>query len=77
MKSVVDCLVWFELQVCPHEFRFALVPRQPVLFGYRPDNGERGRTILVPYAGNEELVDSLIASLDSLVCSNHIFDTPP
>jgi len=77
MASVMDRLVWFELQVCPHEFRFAVLPGQPVLFGYRPEGQHKGRTILLPYAGNEELADSLIASLESLVRANHIFDTPP
>lgn len=77
MASLENRLVWFELEVCPQRFRFAVMPGQPVLFGCEPDEGEEGKTILVPYEGNEELVDSVIESLDGLVRSNQIFSTPP
>jgi hypothetical protein len=77
MASVTDRLVWFELQICPHVFRLAVLPGQPVLFGYRPEGGEKSRTTLIPYAGNEALVETLAAGLASLVRANRILGTPP
>jgi hypothetical protein len=70
-------LVWFELQVCPFEFRLAIIPGQPVLIGYGSGNGEEGQTALMPYEGNEKTVDWLIDSLDARIRTNRIFETPP
>lgn len=77
MERLTYRLVWFELEICPGKLRLAVIPGQPVLFGYEPDSGEKGKTILVPYEANEDLVDSLIESLDALVRSNKIFGTSP
>jgi hypothetical protein len=69
MADVVYRLTWFELEVCPQEFRFAVVPGQPVLIGV--DNA----VALVQYEGNEATYERIVDSLDELVQRWQIFET--
>lgn len=70
-------LTWFELQLCPFHFRLAIIPGQPTLIGFSPDDGNDGDTALMPYEGNEATVDGLLASLDGAIRRNRIFETLP
>lgn len=70
-------LVWFELQVCPFEFRLAVIPGQPVLIGFAGGGQEQGETTLMPYERNRGAVDALVNALDAAIGKSDIFFTPP
>ena len=68
-------LTWFELQLCPLQFRLAILPGQRALIGFSPVEGSEDCTALMPYAGNEAAVDGLLAALDGAIRKNRIFET--
>jgi hypothetical protein len=74
MSGITYRLEWFELQVCPLEFRLAVIPEQPTLIGFGGE-GEEGETALIPYEENAAAVDRLIESLDALVRRHRLFET--
>jgi hypothetical protein len=41
-RKTSNPIVWFEIQIAPFEFRLAVLPGQPVLFGYSEDEGRPG-----------------------------------
>lgn len=70
-------LVWFELQVCPFEFRLAVIPGQPVLIGFAGSGQQQGETTLMPYDRNRGAVNALVNALDAAIGKSDIFSTPP
>ena len=69
-------LVWFEMQECPLEFRFAVVPRQPLLFAARADAASKVVTYLMDASSNADVVRRLMAQLDMLLATNRVAETP-
>ena len=69
-------LVWFEMQECPLEFRFAVVPRQPLLFAARADAASKVVTYLMDASSNADVVRRLMAQLDMLLTANSVAETP-
>jgi hypothetical protein len=69
-------LTWFELEVCPFQFRLAVATGQNALFGYQPEDGGRVRSLAISYRRNEEHVKSVLESLHWLIVANGILDTP-
>jgi hypothetical protein len=69
-------LTWFELEVCPFQFRLAVATGQNALFGYQPEDGGRVRSFAMRYRQNEQSVKSLLESLHWLILANGILDTP-
>ncbi len=39
-------LIWFELQITPFAFRFAILPKQPILIGFI-GKVQKGLTLLI------------------------------
>jgi hypothetical protein len=76
MSTTEPRLTWFELEVCPFQFRLAVATGQNALFGYQPEDGGRVRSFAMPYRRNEEQVKSLLESLHWLILANGILDTP-
>jgi hypothetical protein len=77
MRFVDPELVLFELQVCPSEYRFAVAPGQPLLFGYKEKGEQMPRTAMLSYEGNEQRFQTLLESLHWLVLANDIMDMSP
>jgi hypothetical protein len=70
-------LEWFELELCPFEFRLAVIPKQPVLFAYKPTGTDKNLTYLMPTDEHKEVFDSIIQSLDVLIRKNRIMENKP
>jgi hypothetical protein len=68
-------LEWFELEVRPSGFRFAVVPDQAILFGKELGDKKTGGIWLVPR--DDRNADSIIQTLDSLIRSHHIMESVP
>jgi hypothetical protein len=68
-------LTWFELEVCPYQFRLAVATGQNALFGYQPEDGGKVRSYAIVYRRNQEQVKSLLESLHWLILANGILDT--
>jgi len=69
-------LILFEMQVCPSEFRFAIAPGQPLVFGYMTVASARPLTAILPYEGNEARFESLLESLHWLLVANNVLGSP-
>ena len=70
-------LAWFEVQECPHEFRFAILPNQPLLFGCHPEPGAEVCTWLLAPGQDAALVRTLIGKLGQLVQLHHVLAPLP
>jgi hypothetical protein len=69
-------LTWFELEVCPFQFRLAVATGQNALFGYQPQDGGKVRSFAIRHRGNEEAIKSLLESLHWLLVANAIMESP-
>jgi len=69
-------LTWFELEVCPFQFRLAVATGQNALFGYQPDDGGKVRSYGLVYRHDQQRVKSLLESLHWLLVANGILDMP-
>ena len=69
-------LIVFEMQVCPTEFRFAIAPGQPLVFGYMTETSVRPLTAILAYEGNEARFESLLESLYWLLLANNVLESP-
>src|ERR1044071_3467032 len=65
-------LEWFELEICPEKFRFAIVPDQAILLTKKGDDKTRDGLWLVDRA--DSMANTIIESLDSTIRSNHIIE---
>lgn len=68
-------LTWFELEICIFQLRLAVVPGESMLYGFKTQDGKID-SVSVPYAGNEQRLDSLLQSLHWLILANNILETP-
>ena len=86
-KSPWGKLDWFELQITPHVFRFAVLPNQPVLIGFgtvatQPTPSEpiveqvKPATYLISPATNSVQVDLIVSLLDDLIEKHQVFQSP-
>jgi hypothetical protein len=69
-------VVWFELQIAPASYRFAIMPEQPILIGYEGENGEKGATMLIRYDHVPEVFNRTVEKVNDLVKNCKIFDLP-
>jgi hypothetical protein len=76
-KSVIYRLVWFELQVAPASYRFAIMPEQPILIGYEGEDGEKGATMLIRYEHVPDVYERTVEKVDGLVKGSGILKLPP
>jgi hypothetical protein len=70
-------LVWFELQIAPASYRFAIMPEQPMLIGYEGENGEKGATMLIRYEHVPDVFERTVERVDALVRKSGIMGLPP
>lgn len=76
-ENLIYRLVWFELQVAPASYRFAIMPDQPILVGYEGENGEEGATMLINYEQVPEIFEQTIENVDALIKKNNMLSLPP
>lgn len=76
-KNVIYRLVWFELQIAPASYRFAIMPEQPILIGYEGENGEKGATMLIRYEHVPDVFERTVEKVDGLVNKSGILSLPP
>lgn len=67
----------FELQICPFQFRLAIVAGQRASISFA--SGEQGQssTVVMHHEGNELAVDGLLESIDAEIRKNRLFETQP
>ena len=70
-------LVWFELQIAPASYRFAIMPEQPILIGYEGENGEKGATMLIRYENAPDVFERSVERVDALVRKSGIMGLSP
>jgi hypothetical protein len=70
-------IVWFELQIAPFELRLAVLPGQPVLFGYAGDEGRPGPTWLLRTKENPDAARAFAASLANVLSSCPVYRSEP
>jgi hypothetical protein len=70
-------LVWFELQVAPFSYRFAIMPEQPILIGYEGENGEKGATMLIRYDHVPAVYDRTVEKISDLVQKSGVMKLLP
>lgn len=75
--EVIYRLVWFELQIAPASYRFAIMPEQPILIGYEGEDGEKGATMLIRYEHVPDVYERTVEQVDTLVRRSGILDLPP
>jgi hypothetical protein len=68
-STVIHRLSWFELQVAPFDYRFAIIPNQPILIG---SVGEEKATLLLRYEQDPLTFDKIIEQIDSILSKNKI-----
>lgn len=76
-ETIVYRLVWFELQIAPSSYRFAIIPEQPILIGFEGESGEKGATMLIRYEHVPDLYEKIVEKVDNLVKKNRILSITP
>jgi hypothetical protein len=76
-NAVVYRLVWFELQIAPATYRFAILPEQPILIGLEGENGEKGVTMLIRYDHVPEVYERIVERISDLVQKSKVMELPP
>jgi hypothetical protein len=76
-ENVTYRLVWFELQIAPASYRFAIMPEQPILIGYEGENNEKGATMLIRYEHVPDVFERTVERVDELVKKSGILGLPP
>lgn len=71
-ESVIYRLVWFELQIAPSSYRFAIIPEQPILIG--GDYDKKGATMLIRYEHVPEVYERTVERLDIIVRKSGILN---
>ena len=59
--------------MCPHRLRLAIIPGQPVLFGYIPEGDSRGVVCLVPERERATEVAALRQSLEEALDASGVY----
>lgn len=75
-ESVIYRLVWFELQIAPASYRFAIMPDQPILIGYEGENGEKGATMLIRYEHVPDVYERTVEKVSALIKKSGILNLP-
>jgi hypothetical protein len=70
-------VVWFELQVAPLEFRLAVLPGQPVLFGCAESEGQPAATWLLRVKENPNAAKAFATGLAEVIRSHPVHESPP
>jgi hypothetical protein len=70
-------LVWFELQIAPAFYRFAIIPEQPILIGCEGENGEKGATMLIRYEHVPDVYERTVERVDTLVRKSGVMGLRP
>ena len=70
-------IVWFEMQVAPMAVRLAVLPGQPILFGYGETARKPAETWLLRAKENPEAAKAFAIGLGNVIRSNPIFQTAP
>lgn len=78
MKKDIAKLIWFELELCPHQFRFAIIPDQPILIGFSGEyfGRDKGAVLLVRKEEVPEMFEDIIVKTDKLLKKYKIIDLP-
>ncbi len=74
--AVTYRLIWFEIQIAPFAYRFAILPEQPILIGLEGENGEKGLTMLIRYDHAPQVFDKTVEQVDALIKQCGILGLP-
>ena len=66
-KHLIQRLVWFEIQITPFTYRFAIIPEQPIVIGYEGDEVNDGATMLIRYDHVPEVYEKTVEEVARLV----------
>jgi hypothetical protein len=77
LPSVIYRLVWFELQVAPSSYRFAIMPEQPILIMFEGENGQEGAVMLIRYDHAPEAYEQTVERVDSIVKRSGVLNLRP
>lgn len=69
-------LIWFEIQIAPFAYRFAILPEQPILIGLEGENGEKGVTMLIRYDHAPAVFDKTVEQVDALIMQCGLMELP-
>lgn len=69
-------LVWFELEIAPASYRFAIMPEQPILISREGENGENGALMLIRYEHVPDVYDRTVEKVDALVRKSGVLNLP-
>ena len=70
-------IVWFELQIAPFEFRLAVLPGQPVLFGCNEAEGQPAATWLLRVKENPNAVKAFATGLAEVIRAHPVYEGEP
>jgi hypothetical protein len=70
-------LTWFELQISPHSYRFAIVPKRPILIGLAGDNDSPAFTSLIRYDRTPDVFEKTVEQVDALIKRANIMGLTP
>lgn len=70
-------IVWFELQVAPFELRLAVLPGQPVLFGYSEAEGRPAATWLLRAKENPNAARAFAVGLADVIRLHPVYRSEP
>jgi len=65
-------LTWFEFEESPMLYRFAIVPQQPILIGFKGKNGEKGETLLIKQRDEPKLYKKIVLNVDRVLQKHKI-----
>lgn len=70
-------LVWFELQIAPAAYRFAIMPQQPILIGLEGEAGQKGAVLLIRYDHAPEIYERTVEQIAALVTKHRVLSWQP
>ena len=68
-------LNWFELQISPHEFRFAVASGRDALIAFKRDKASNCETHLLPIKDNKSNIDLAFSSLHAFLQKHNVRGT--
>lgn len=76
-NTIIYRLVWFELQITPDTYRFAILPEQPILIGLEDGAGDKGATMLIRYEHVPEVYEKIVEKVDSILRKHKVLSLAP
>lgn len=72
MNLFAKPITWFEIQETPNIYRFAIIPKQPILIGFKGEDGKAGKTILLSKSKNSKLYKEVKEKIEMLISKHKL-----